>query len=112
VDGDRVGYARKGKLEVHDEPGRTLVINSATREGQIWIASIEYGPTGKTLSISARVERQRGATTLTFPISTTSTVDLSLVSETELRGLLKISDSSGSWVGPKMRLQKTGDDRP
>jgi hypothetical protein len=98
-----------GKLDVHDEPERTLVIKSVTREGEIWIASIEYGPTGKTLSpLSARVDRQRGATTVTFPLSTTRKVELSLVSERELRGLLKIS-AEGGWVGRKMVLQKTGD---
>jgi hypothetical protein len=99
----------QGKVDVHDEPERTLVVKSITREGDIWIASIEYGPTGKKLSVlPARVDTQRGAMTLSFPISATSKVELSLVSESELRGLLKIS-SEGGWVGRKMRLQKIGD---
>ena len=100
-----------GKVDVHDEPERTLVIKSITREGDIWIAGIEYGPTGKKLSfLAARVEKQRGATTLTFPVSATSKVELSLISERELRGLLKIStEGEGSWVGRRMRLQKTSD---
>ena len=99
----------KGRVELLDEPERTLVIKSVTRAGDIWIASIEYGPPGKKLSASeARVEKRRDATTLTFWISTTRKVDLSLVSETELRGLLKVS-AEGSWVGRKMVLQKTSD---
>jgi len=100
----------KGKVELLDEPERTLVIKSVTRAGDIWIASVEYGTTGQKLgAFEGRVQKQRGGTTLTFPISTTRKVELSLVSDTELRGLLKVSDGEGSWVGRKMRLQKTGD---
>jgi hypothetical protein len=46
---------------------------------------------------------------LTLAMSTTSKVELRVVSEHELRGVLKISDGSGSWVGRKMLLQKTSD---
>jgi hypothetical protein len=100
----------QGKVDVRDEPERTLVIKSVAREGDIWIASIDYGPTGKRLSaLQARVDRQRGTPTLAFPTSTTSKVELQLVSERELRGLFKVSDGTGSWVGRKMLLQKTGD---
>ena len=100
----------KGKVELLDEPERTLVIKSVTRAGDMWIASVEYGPTGQKLgAFEGRVQKQRGATTLTFPISTTRKVELSLVSNTELRGLLKVSDGEGSWVGRKMVLQKTSD---
>jgi len=99
----------KGKVELLDEPERTLVVKSVTRAGGIWVASIEYGPTGQKLgAFEGRVEQQRGATTLTFPVSTTRKVELSLVSETELRGQLKVS-AEGSWVGRKMRLTKTAD---
>ncbi len=99
----------KGKVELLDETERTLVIKSVTRAGGIWIASVEYGPTGQKLgAFEGRVEKQRGATTLSFPISTTRKVELSLVSDTELRGLLKVS-AEGSWVGRKMLLQKTSD---
>jgi hypothetical protein len=99
----------KGKLDVHDDPDQTLVIKSIAREGDIWIANIEYGTTGKPLSaMPARVEKQGSATTLSFPISTTRKVELSLISERELRGLLKIS-VDGSWVGRKLVLQKTAD---
>jgi hypothetical protein len=98
-----------GRVDLHDEPERTLVIKSVAREADIWIASIEYGPTGKKLSaVSARVEKQGDATRLSFPISTTSKVELSLVTERELRGLLKIA-AEGGWVGRKMVLHKTGD---
>ena len=38
----------KGKVELLDEPERTLVIKSVTRAGDIWIASIEYGPPGRS----------------------------------------------------------------
>jgi hypothetical protein len=100
----------KGRIELLDEPERTLVIKSVTRAGDIWIASVEYGLTGQKLdAFEGRVQNQRGATTLTFPISTTRKVELSLVSDTELRGLLKVSDGQGSWVGRKMALTKTGD---
>src|SRR5262249_28677464 len=99
----------KGKLDVHDDPDQTLLIKWIAREGDIWVASIEYGPTGKTLSsMAARVEKQGGTTTLSFPLSTTRKIDLSLISERELRGLLKIS-VDGSWVARKMVLQKTAD---
>ena len=99
----------KGKLDVHDDPDQTLVIKSIVQEGGIWIANIEYGPTGKTLSaMPARVEKQGGATTLSFPLSATRKMELSLISERELRGLLKIS-VDGSWVGRKLILQKTPD---
>ena len=100
----------KGKVELLDEPERTLVVKSVTRAGGIWVASIEYGPTGQKLgAFEGRVEKQRGATTLTFSISTTRKVELSLVSDAELRGLLKVSDGEGSWVGRKMMLRKTSD---
>jgi hypothetical protein len=97
----------KGKVELLDELERTLVIKSVTRVGSIGIASVEYGPTSQKLdAFEGRVEKQRGATILTFAISTTRKVELSLVSDTELRGWLKVSDGAGSWVGRKMRLQK------
>ena len=100
----------RGRIEMVDEPERTLVIKSVAREGGIWIAHVEYGPTGQKLgAFEGRVEKQRGATTLTFSISTTRKLELSLVSDTELRGQLKVSDGAGSWVGRKMSLQKTGD---
>ena len=87
----------QGKVGVREEPERTLVIRSVAREGDQWIASIDYGTTGKSLSsLQARIERQRGTPTLTFAMSTTSKVELQLVSERELRGMLKISDGSGS----------------
>ena len=98
-----------GKIERLDEPERTLVVKSVTRAGSIWIASVEYGPTGQKLdAFEGRVEQQRGAPTLTFAISTTRKIELSLVSQTELRGQLKIS-AEGSWVGRKMLLTKAGD---
>lgn len=99
----------QGKVDLHDEPERTLVIKSVTRQGDAWIASTEFGATGEKLSsLEARIEKRRETMTLTFSISATRKVELSLISERELRGLLKIS-AEGSWVGRKMRLQKTGD---
>ena len=99
----------KGKIELLDEPERTLVVKSVTRAGSIWIASVEYGPTGQKLdAFEGRVEQPHGAPSLTFYISTTRKVELSLVSQTELRGLLKIN-AEGSWVGRRMRLTRTGD---
>jgi hypothetical protein len=102
----------QGKVDVHEEPERTLVIKSVALERDQWIASIDYGPTGKSLSsLQARIGRQRGTPTVTFALSTTSKVELQLVSERELRGLLKIADGTGSWVARKMLLQKTSDKR-
>ncbi len=100
----------QGKVDVRIEPERTLVIKSvAIQQGQ-WIASIDYGPTGKSLSsMEARIERQGGTPTVMFAMSTTSKVELQLVSEGELRGLLKIADGTGSWVGRKIVLQKISD---
>src|SRR5262249_334191 len=99
----------KAKIEMLHDADRTLVIKTVTRAGDVWIASVEYGPTGQKLgAFEGRVQQQRGATTLTFPISTTRKVELSLVSDTELRGQLKIS-AEGSWVGRKMALTKTSD---
>ena len=98
----------KGKIELLDEPERTLIVKSVTRAGGIWIASVEYGPTGQRLdAFEGRVEQARGAPTLTFYISTTRKVELALVSQTELRGQLKIN-AEGSWVGRKMLLTKSG----
>jgi hypothetical protein len=100
----------KGTIERFDESERMLVIKSVTRAADIWIASVEYGPTGQKLdAFSARVEKRRGATNLSFQTSTTRKVELSLVSDTELRGSLKVSDREGSWVVRKMVLRKTGD---
>ena len=99
----------KGKIERLDEPERTLTVKSVTRAGDIWIASVEYGPTGQKLdAFEGRVEQARGAPTLTFYVSTTRKVELALVSQTELRGQLKIN-AEGSWVGRKMLLTKAGD---
>ena len=98
----------KGKIELLDEPERTLIVKSVTRAGGIWIATVEYGPTGQKLdAFEGRVEQARGAPTLTFYISTTRKVELALVSQTELRGQLKIN-AEGSWVGRKMLLTKSG----
>ena len=98
----------KGKIELLDQPDRTLIVKSVTRAGGIWIASVEYGPTGQKLDVfEGRVEQARGAPTLTFHISTTRKVELALVSQTELRGQLKIN-AEGSWVGRKMLLTKSG----
>ena len=98
----------KGKIELLDQPDRTLIVKSVTRAGGIWIASVEYGPTGQKLdAFEGRVEQARGAPTLTFYISTTRKVELALVSQTELRGQLKIN-AEGSWVGRKMLLTKSG----
>lgn len=100
----------QGKVDVRDEPERTLVIKSVSLEQGHWIADIDYGPTGKSLSsLQARIERQRDTPTMTFAMSTTSKVELQLFSERELRGLLKISDGTGSWVGRKMTLRKTAE---
>jgi hypothetical protein len=100
----------QGKLEVRDDPDKTLVIRSVVRERDVWVANVEYGSTGKSLqTLPARMERQRGTPTLTFPTSATSKVELELVSERELRGLLKVSDGSGSWVARKLSLKKTSD---
>ena len=98
----------KGKIELLDQPDRTLIVKSVTRAGGIWIASVEYGLTGQKLdAFEGRVEQARGAPTLTFHISTTRKVELALVSQTELRGQLKIN-AEGSWVGRKMLLTKSG----
>ena len=98
----------KGKVELLDEPERTLVVTSVTRAGSIWVASIEYGPTGQKLdAFEGRVEQLHGAPNLTFYLSTTRKVELALVSQTELRGQLKIN-AEGSWVGRKMLLTKSG----
>jgi hypothetical protein len=100
----------QGKLDVREEPDRTLVIKSIVREGDVWISNVEFGPTPKSLkTLPARIERQRGTPTLTFPVSATTKVELQLVSERELRGMLKVSDGSGSWVSRKLSLTKTGD---
>ena len=99
----------KGKVDLTDEPERTLVVKSVSREGDVWIATVEFGPTGKPLSLlPARVEKHGGGTMLSFPISATRKVELSLVSERELRGSLKVS-AEGSWVVRKMVLTKTSD---
>jgi hypothetical protein len=91
-------------------PERTLVIKSVALERGQWIATIDYGPTGKSLSsLEARIERQLATPTMTFAMSTTSKVELQLYSERELRGLLKISDGTGSWVIRKMTLWKAGE---
>jgi hypothetical protein len=91
-------------------PERTLVIKSVALERGQWIATIDYGPTGKSLSsLQARIERQLDTPTMTFAMSTTSKVELQLYSERELRGLLKISDGTGSWVIRKMTLRKAGE---
>jgi hypothetical protein len=100
----------QGEVDVHDEPERTLVIKSVALERGQWIATIDYGPTGKSLSsLEARIERQLDTPTMTFAMSTTSKVELQLYSERELRGLLKISDGTGSWVIRKMTLRKAGE---
>ena len=99
----------KGKIELLDEPERTLVVKSVTRAGSIWIANVEFGPTGQKLdAFEGRIEQLHGAPNLTFYLSTTRKVELALVSQNELRGLLKIN-AEGSWAGRKMRLTKTGD---
>ena len=100
----------EGKVDVRDEPERTLVIKSVAQERGQWIANIDYGTTGRTMNeLQARIEQQRGTPTLTFASSTTNKVELQLVSDRELRGLLKVSDGAGSWVARKMALKKTGD---
>jgi hypothetical protein len=100
----------QGKVDLREEPERTLVIKSVRQERGVWIASIDYGPTGKSASaLEARIERERGTPTMTFAMSTTSKVELQLFSERELRGVLKVADGTGSWVTRKLSLQKTGD---
>ncbi|MGH7304315.1 MAG: hypothetical protein ACRELZ_13555 [Candidatus Rokuibacteriota bacterium] len=100
----------EGKVDVRDEPGRTLIIRSVILERDQWMANIEYGQPGASLSVlEARIERQGAKTIVSFGLSTTRKVELQLISERELRGLLKISDNDGSWVGRKMSLQKTSD---
>src|SRR5262245_2045484 len=100
----------QGKLDVREEPERTLLIKTVNLERGVWIANIDYGPTGKSLSsLQARIDGQHGAPTMTFATSTTSKIELQLVSERELRGVLKVADGTGSWVTRKMLLLKTGD---
>jgi len=100
----------EGKVDVRDEPGRTLVIKSVAQERGQWIANIDYGTTGRTMNeLQARIEQQRGAPTLTFASSPTNKVELQLISDRELRGILKVSDGAGSWVARKMALKKTSD---
>jgi hypothetical protein len=100
----------QGKADLREEPERTLVIKSVHQERGVWVASIDYGPTGKSASaLEARIERERGTPTMTFAMSTTSKAELQLISERELRGVLKFADGTGSWVTRKLSLQKTGD---
>src|SRR5207237_9192101 len=54
----------KGKVDVRDEPERTLVIKSVALEGGQWIANIDYGTTGKSVhAMQALIARQGGAPT-------------------------------------------------
>ena len=100
----------EGKVDVHDDPQRTLIVKSLSLQRNQWIANIDYGQTGTSLSaLEARIERQGEKTIVSFAISATRKVELQLISERELRGLLKVSDREGSWVGRKMSLQKIGD---
>jgi hypothetical protein len=100
----------EGQVDVRDEPQRTLIIKSIRLQREQWFANIDYGQTGTSLSaLEARIERQGEKTTVSFGLSTTRKVELQLISERELQGLLKISDNDGSWVGRKMSLQKTSD---
>ena len=100
----------QGKVDVREEPECTLLVKTVNLERGVWIADIDYGQTGKRLSsLQARIERQHGAPTMTFAMSTTSKVELQLVSERELRGVLKVADGTGSWVTRKMSLQKTSE---
>jgi hypothetical protein len=99
-----------GKVDLREEPERTLLIKTVNLERGVWIADIDYGQTGKRLSsLQARIERQHGTPTMTFAMSTTSKVELQLVSERELRGVLKVADGTGSWVTRRMSLQKTSE---
>jgi len=100
----------EGKVDVREAPEHTLIVRSLRLVGNQWLADIDYGPNGTEPShLEARIERQGEKTTLSFAISTTRKVDLQLLSERELRGLLKISDASGSWVPRRMILHKTSD---
>jgi hypothetical protein len=97
----------QGKVDLREEPERTLVIKSVRQEREGWIASIDYGPTGKSASaFEARIEREHGAPTMTFAMSTTSKVELQLFSERELRGVLKVADGTGSWVTRKLSCRR------
>lgn len=100
----------QGQVDVRMDPERTLVIKSVTRRDGQWVADIHYGTTGKGLShLQGQIEMSGGAPTLTFTTSADNKAELKLVSERELWGFLKIRADAGSWVGRKMRLQKTSD---
>jgi len=100
----------EGKVDVRERPEHTLIVRSLRLVGSQWLAEIDYGPNGTDLShIEARIERQGEKTNVSFAISSTRKVDLQLLSERELRGVLKISDGSGSWVTRRMILHKTSD---
>jgi hypothetical protein len=98
----------QGQVDVRREPERTLVIESVTRRGDRWIASIQYGTTGQTLArLEAQVEMSGPTPTLMFATSADSKTELKLVSERELFGFLKIRAEGQSWVSRKIRLEKT-----
>jgi len=100
----------QGQVDVRRDPERTLVIKSVSRRDGQWVADIHYGTTGKGLShLQAQIEMSGGAPTLFFTTSADIKAELKLFSERELRGFLKIRAEAGSWVGRKMRLEKTSD---
>jgi hypothetical protein len=98
----------QGQVDVRREPERTLVIESVTRRGDRWIASIQYGTTGQALArLEAQVEMSGLTPTLMFATSADNKTELKLVSERELFGFLKIRAEGQSWVSRKIRLEKT-----
>lgn len=97
----------QGQVDVRQDPERTLVVKSITRQGDHWVATIHYGTAGKGLSdLQARIEIVRGTPTLTFTISADNKAELRLFSERELRGSLKFRAEESSWVSRTMRLEK------
>lgn len=97
----------EGVVDVKQNRGRTLVIQSIKKDGDQWSAEARYGTTGGGLArVKARVVANGDEMTLLFVSSANNPVTLQLINDKELNGTLTVFTSSQAGSNRSLKLTR------
>lgn len=97
----------EGHVDVKQDRGRTLVIQSVKREGDQWIADARYGTTGGGLArVKIKTIVNGDDVALEFVSSANNPVKLKLAGEKNLEGTLTVFVNTKSGSDRSLKLTK------
>lgn len=97
----------EGVVDVKQDRGRTLVIQSIKNDGDQWSAEARYGTTGGGLArVKAKVVASGDEIALQFVSSANNPVTLQLINDKELNGTLTVFASSQTGSKRALKLTK------